>query len=100
MTFSHSRTVSRNVTCNDEFAFGVHPLGCLARPNTLKGGHQTGQWRLVAALLAVGTMVAGLMAVPARASNLLANPSFETNSGNSVPTGWTFFEPPTSSRHD
>ncbi|HWD18565.1 MAG TPA: hypothetical protein VHB20_04755 [Verrucomicrobiae bacterium] len=30
-----------------------------------------------------------------RAGNLLVNPSFEANSGNVVPQGWTYFLPPT-----
>src|SRR5437016_5718552 len=137
MKLSHPRLVSWNLTwtsaifrSSSHFAFGVHPLGCLARPNTLKGGHLTfletalqngartpssarffpnrlehtdegvrAPFRNRPWLLALAA-IAGLSIGPARASNLLVNPSFEQNSGNSVPTGRTFFEPPTSSRHD
>src|ERR1017187_3432494 len=42
------------------------------------------------ALAAVLVLAAG----PAQAGNLLVNPSFETNNGNVVPTGWTYFAPP------
>ena len=50
-------------------------------------------------------LIAGLMlaAGAAQAGNLLANPGFETSpSGQVVPTGWTYFAPPTlkASIHD
>lgn len=35
-----------------------------------------------------------LTAKPAQAANLLANPSFESNSGQMLPVGWTRFAPP------
>ena len=43
-------------------------------------------------------MIAGLVlaAGPAQAGNLLVNPSFEANSGQKVPTGWTYFMSPLS----
>jgi hypothetical protein len=40
--------------------------------------------------LLLGTMLPG-----ARGANLLANPSFEQNSGHTIPTAWTRFAPPT-----
>jgi hypothetical protein len=46
------------------------------------------------ALLALVAAVA-LAASPAQAANLLANPSFENNSGHSIPVNWTRFAPPT-----
>ena len=46
------------------------------------------------ALLALAAAVA-LTASPAQAANLLANPSFEQNSGHTIPVDWTRFEPPT-----
>jgi len=36
-----------------------------------------------------------LTSTVAHAANLLVNPSFEANSGNNVPSGWTRFAPPT-----
>src|ERR1035437_5996036 len=41
--------------------------------------------------LAAGLVLA---AGPAHAGNLLVNPSFEANSGQNIPTGWTYFAPP------
>ena len=41
--------------------------------------------------LAAGLVLA---AGQAQAQNLLANPGFEANSGNNIPTGWTYFSPP------
>jgi hypothetical protein len=46
------------------------------------------------ALLTLVVAVA-LAASPAQAANLLANPSFENNSGHTIPVSWTRFEPPT-----
>ncbi len=46
-------------------------------------------WRCCALLLV------GLSPAPGQAANLLVNPSFEANSGNVVPIGWTYFLPPT-----
>ena len=48
-----------------------------------------------AALLALAATVV-LAAGPAQAGNLLVNPSFEANSGNSIPIGWTYFMSPLS----
>ena len=39
-------------------------------------------------------LAAGFL-LPAHAANLLVNPSFEANSGHTIPTGWTRFAPPT-----
>lgn len=36
-----------------------------------------------------------LCPAPANGANLLVNPSFEANSGNAIPIGWTYFLPPT-----
>ncbi len=44
--------------------------------------------------LCLVTMMA-LAAQPSRAANQLVNPSFELNSGHTIPTGWTRFAPPT-----
>jgi hypothetical protein len=52
-----------------------------------------------AALLALVTAVA-LHAGPAQGANLLVNPSFEANNGQVVPTGWTYFAPPTTTVQD
>jgi hypothetical protein len=41
-----------------------------------------------------------LAAGPAQGQNLLVNPSFETNNGNVVPTGWTYFAPPPTTGKD
>src|ERR1035437_381215 len=43
-------------------------------------------------------LIAGLVLAtgPAQAGNLLVNPGFEANSGNSTPSGWTYFAPPAS----
>jgi hypothetical protein len=41
--------------------------------------------------LAAGLVLA---AGPAHAGNLLVNPGFEANSGQNIPTGWTYFTPP------
>ena len=41
--------------------------------------------------LAAGFLLA---AGPAQAQNLLVNPGFEANSGQNIPTGWTYFAPP------
>jgi hypothetical protein len=47
-------------------------------------------------------IAAGLMlaAGPAQAQNLLQNPGFEANSGQNIPTGWTYFAPPSSTSKD
>ena len=48
-------------------------------------------------------IAAGLMlaAGPAQCqTNLLQNPGFEVNSGNAVPTSWTFFAPPSTTAKD
>ena len=45
------------------------------------------------ALLALAAALL-LSAKPAQAANLLANPSFESNSGHTLPVGWTRFAPP------
>jgi len=47
--------------------------------------------------LPVWVLVTGLVlaACPAQALNLLQNPSFEANSGHSIPTSWTRFAPST-----
>jgi hypothetical protein len=50
-------------------------------------------------LLALAAVLV-LAASPAQASNLLVNPSFQTNNGNVVPTGWTYFAPPANTAHD
>src|SRR5262249_29639718 len=42
----------------------------------------------VAAALAISALLA-------EGANLLVNPSFEQNSGQAVPTGWTYFAAPT-----
>lgn len=42
--------------------------------------------------VAAALMLAGS---PAQGANLLVNPGFEGNSGQVVPTGWTYFAPPT-----
>ncbi|HEY5504067.1 MAG TPA: hypothetical protein VIK28_02840, partial [Sedimentisphaerales bacterium] len=47
--------------------------------------------------LAAGLVLA---ASPAQAGNLLVNPSFETNNGNVVPTGWTYFAPPSNTANN
>jgi hypothetical protein len=41
--------------------------------------------------LAAGLVLA---ADPAQAQNIVVNPSFEANSGQNIPTGWTYFSPP------
>jgi hypothetical protein len=41
-----------------------------------------------------------LAAGSAQGQNILLNPSFETNNGNVVPTGWTYFAPPSTTAHD
>ncbi len=41
-----------------------------------------------------------LAAGPAQAQNLLQNPGFEANSGQNIPTGWTYFAPPASTSKD
>jgi hypothetical protein len=46
------------------------------------------------ALLALVAAVV-LAARPAQAANLLVNPSFENNSGHTIPVSWTRFAPPT-----
>lgn len=43
-------------------------------------------------ILAITVLMLGS---PAQAANLLVNPGFEANSGQVVPTGWTYFAPPT-----
>jgi len=47
--------------------------------------------------LAAGLVLA---AHPAQASNILVNPGFEANSGQNIPTGWTYFAPPANTAHD
>jgi hypothetical protein len=48
--------------------------------------------------LAAGLMLA---AHPAQAqTNLLVNPGFESNSGQKIPTGWTYFAPPSTTGKD
>src|ERR1035437_49799 len=41
-------------------------------------------------------LIAGLVLAvgPAQAQNILVNPSFEANSGQNIPSGWTYFAPP------
>ena len=46
------------------------------------------------ALCGVALAVAALAPDTANAANILVNPGFELNSGNNVPTGWTYFKPP------
>jgi hypothetical protein len=49
------------------------------------------------------TVVAAALALaagPVQGQNLLLNPSFETNNGNVVPTGWRYFAPPSNTAHD
>src|SRR6266516_1403437 len=50
--------------------------------------------RFSACLLVCGIALA-CSAVSTRAANLLVNPSFNSNSGHALPTGWTYFSPPT-----
>src|ERR1035437_5972697 len=47
-------------------------------------------------------LTAGLLLAvgPAQAQNILVNPSFETNNGQVFPTGWTYFEPPSTTVKD
>ena len=52
---------------------------------------------LFLAIAAVLAMAAG----PAQAqTNILVNPGFEANSGQNIPTGWTFFAPPSTTGKD
>src|SRR6266404_5040722 len=56
---------------------------------------KTKNWTLDFTLLALIANLL-LLATPAQAANLLVNPGFETPpSGQTVPTGWKYFAPPT-----
>src|SRR5208282_3318817 len=57
--------------------------------------HTTSIFPLLA--LAAGLVLA---AGQAQAQNLLVNPGFEANSGQNIPTGWTYFAPPSTTGKD
>jgi hypothetical protein len=65
------------------------PTSLCPRSSRLAGFNHLSFW------LPALVTAAMLSSSPARAANLLANPSFEQNSGNTIPVGWTRFAPPT-----
>ncbi len=66
------------------------------RPEWLSHSRLHGRSRLFRSLVCALSVawIGGNLAV---ASNLLVNPSFEANSGNVIPSGWTYFMPPNGS---
>ena len=76
----------------------MNPLTCIY-PRSRNSNNSTSFKTVNAALLALAAAVV-LAAGPAQAQNLLVNPGFEANSGQVVPTGWTYFAPPTTTAHD
>src|SRR2546427_6581822 len=52
---------------------------------------------LTHSILRAGLLAAavGFWLARSHAANLLVNPSFEQNSGHTIPSGWTRFAPPT-----
>src|SRR5258707_14937405 len=54
------------------------------------------RWHSASSFFPILALTAGLLLPTgtAQAQNILVNPSFEVNSGQNIPTSWTYFAPP------